>query len=763
MELHPTRELGFTLTFSKSYSWAASSYSDRAELLTSLHHLCKETLSVMPKTSINFASLYNVPQEKEVAQKSSSSAGTTVSTEDEEYMVTLVGNDFSDIDGLYLRLSSRLTRLESNNVKGLIESEGPTSNLLAKMSATEGQIKGLNDMLLGYGSRLKSMRQMLEHIESKNNRLEVMFTNQKSLLSELQNLVASVYLSGRDKEALEKGDLGNPALLPKIAASAAQLTSVINASLSSDSSKMDAVRGEIERSQRMQAEFSRRLATFLTDHISKLESQYLQQEQRPAKGKSGLTFTGSTFVVALQPYADLLKWLRPASEEQHHSIVQQYVKSAAHMYHKDVKHFFEQLVELIVKEPKEYRDRMEAVLFSSSSSKLRIGSLPSPAKPLYSVVEVPQGKYRADSAFSLAMRSVMAAARSEHDFCCATFGWSVDADGEVISAALHELFEGAPAYLENLVEVLVKADPFYLFAALLDIAQYESSPCGFVVSTCNRLHQLCKIHVSRFMDSQVDQIQATQIAVRAYGVVPHIVRFLAFVDYVEGSGAERASERVAPNDLQGALDALDAVIDPAYHKLVGGIFMWLNGLRDLEKENRRKKKSVYVLRIENYHFFIETMGPKCNKVRCLEPHVQEARTQLDDNLQSFCQFLIRAKFRKLVEFFDDVSALLQSGLPPQEVPFQVAHSKQACLHVVGKFRASRVERALGQVHKSLRRNVSSDSPDIILPLIWRHIKDTLIPQLNNIENLLQQCYGGAVSLPLRPKQVEAVFYGLCAT
>lgn len=80
------------------------------------------------------------------------------------------------------------------------------------------------------------------------------------------------------------------------------------------------------------------------------------------------------------------------------------------------------------------------------------------------------------------------------------------------------------------------------------------------------------------------------------------------MEYLEGSGTERATDKVETDELDAAWAALDAVTEPSYHKaqresmnsinirqIVMAMFSWLNSLRDLQ--SGKPRKAMFILRI----------------------------------------------------------------------------------------------------------------------------------------------------------------------
>jgi oligoendopeptidase F len=92
-------------------------------------------------------------------------------SEEQDLEALLKSTDLTitDIDELSSKLTSQLTRLELENVDGLIESESAVQDVIKRLEEASLELGAVDTWLNYYNSQLTNMRQYIEHIEAKNN------------------------------------------------------------------------------------------------------------------------------------------------------------------------------------------------------------------------------------------------------------------------------------------------------------------------------------------------------------------------------------------------------------------------------------------------------------------------------------------------------------------------------------------------------------------------------------------------------------------
>ena len=86
-----------------------------------------------------------------------------------------------------------------------------------------------------------------------------------------------------------------------------------------------------------------------------------------------------------------------------------------------------------------------------------------------------------------------------------------------------------------------------------------------------------------------------------------------------------------------------------------------------------KPKYSEIVRLENYHFFHESITARARRIRSLAPMVTQARLLHEKAAESYCQWIVVCQFEEPVQFFSRVRELLTS-IPAKEVQFHVSRA-----------------------------------------------------------------------------------------
>lgn len=111
--------------------------------------------------------------------------------------------------------------------------------------------------------------------------------------------------------------------------------------------------------------------------------------------------------------------------------------------------------------------------------------------------------------------------------------------------------------------------------------------------------------------------------------------------------------------------------------------------------------------------------------------------------------MLRKEFSAFVDFFNGVQALLDGGLPPDEVQYQSVHSKPALAKLVGKLAA--LEKGIARVRERLDDHVSDAT---LRTRLWQAFSEHFIARCRTAASLVKQCYKSTPP-PLDEEQLKA--------
>ncbi|KAH3758368.1 exocyst complex subunit 1 [Pelomyxa schiedti] len=783
----------FILIFKRPFIFKTASRSDRDEFLCALYYSCQEILQTVPDSNFDIQSL----SKSLMGELSGGAMGKDLkmmSADEVKDIMEILGmsdshkddshKDLTNLEETCFNISSDLWQLENQNVRDLMETTDSVLQVLGSITVIERKVSALLNTLADYSSQLDNMKKDMKLIESKNNRMDTITTNQKALQNELNTFLESITVEKDTRDYLEADDSNlatKPGLIPKMVECAHLLSQAmaVPQSLPRSMAAMSVVKQQKGRLTVLRDDFVARLERVVLEKISQLEKFF--NEKKPSSSSIQVK-THEIVFNTLRPYTELMAWMKLADQEILECMWEEYLETISKIYQRDTKEFFSLIRDNTIRDSREHRERLEQVLFSTSSSKLKRSQLPLPAKPIEN--KCPPGKFPADNAFTFALNSIMKLIKDEQDFLVSFFQLDIDAPQETnkVESSLEKMFPDAAELMIALLETARKSDPFYLFSALLDIEMQLRTANAYMATTCRLIHQSCKQFVSIFLDDQVAAITNTQlIGTKGYGIAPHFMRYQAFVDYMEGSTTGRAADKVDTDDLDVAWDALETVTTPSYLKITHALFDWLNTMKsfhdhvlhdshiplilDVKPGDLGRlvapqpqpvpnqvvttpKRGMYILRIENYEYFADSITPKCRKVKCLNQFVETAKQESESNMRALCNKLLNDKFATLMSFFMGVDSLLHSGIPPEDIQYQTSHSKRICTQVLESLQPVRVKHILVQILKSIKSNSSSDIN--VAELIWKNVQAEMSYRLGHISDILLTCYSSSSTSPMQP-------------
>eukprot|EP00727_Mastigamoeba_balamuthi_P012206 m51a1_g7608 hypothetical protein (879) ;mRNA; r:257747-261163 len=738
----------------KPLEWETQRPADRNSFLLALHRLCSGHLQSMPATNVDPKPSDDAAA-AEAAPEAAKKGGVEefMSLDEERQLRELIGDEsltggqgVVDFDTAYSRLAARLYMLESSNVQDLLMASPTISGLLVKVEGVDQQLQGMNTWLSQYERQLTNMRRYIEHIENRNNRMEVITTNQKGLLTAVTDIINQISLDEATRTALEAPNLSDPSELDNVVRAAYRLKTVLSSAESPELSTMECVAEQTAVARKILVDFCRRFVSFMDLVFQKLETILKARRSQSNSGSGGLPKTSdhSEAHRLIAPYAKLLQWLGEINPAPYDTLVAGYTSAMLRSFKRELRSFFSDLHAATTKESRQRRERLTAVTFTSSAKRPDLDWLKAARA-------AEQTGLTPEKAFAHGLHTVMKVVMGESKFLQEAFDLPTsvpDPDKEPSSKrtlALKTLFPMLQDELTELVDTAYKADPFYLLAVLIELERYMENPDQFVQELAHGLQRTARRLFSDFIDKQMEDVAATQIQIKRSGVTSHFIRFPHFVDYMEECGTQKLAD-LPMEEMEKACNSLGTVVEYAYHKVITAMFAWLTGVPD----QFSTPKFTYILRLENYHYFVKTISKK--RVACLKQYVDQAQAEYDKHLKLYCELATSSRFARLVEFFAGIDVLLES-LPPEEIQFQSAHSKQACSRAVLKFDSLVMEKGLVHIYKDMDKYLSAE--EALLAEVWDAFVKSLTDKYAHMTDLIVQCYGKK-GMPLTMDEFRAL-------
>jgi len=686
----------------------------------------------------------------------------------------------TDVDLLTEKLGKQLSTLETEMVVGILDSGLGVNEIISHLGdKDETHLTGVTAWIEYYNKQLQDMKKYIEHIESKNNKMEVVSRNQNSLLKELDSLLKLLTLDDKTIKTLTTPDFSTSSGLESAIAASAQLKKALTTKLKSGMENMVAVKDQRKQFETYKISFSRKVST-LIESIFKVDAS---KDSQKVVGEELPEHTG--FYHILNSFKPLMHWLKEMDTDKYPPLVAIYIKSYRSAYKHENKDFFSAIGHSIIKEHKDQSD------FFSSGKKtvenVTAGAAPPPATPTKSGVK----KRTVDKVFRYALSCLELSIMAEQKFTMEFFQFhdpprapkkrhhahhhnhhnnntnnntspnsptSPDqpppqqqppaptqeepSPDLALDLILSEMFDGVVPELRDLVEKANDINPFYLLTMLGDTEQYISSHSqlgteysSFIIKVLSEVQKTMKSLFNKFIDVQVEAIKATQSSLKRCGVLSHFKHFPIFVKELEKYRSKNEEESIT------------SLINSSYYKIVVNLYGWLDGLVDKLPSDQKYR---FISKLENYYFL--TVKLEELNIECLLQYREQSLNRYRENLDVYTNYLIGLKFQPLMDFYSKMDELLLT-LPPSDIQFQQSHSKQQYKKMVEKFKTENIEKGLLKALSNIYKNITKDSS--LINVVWNHLEDVFIDKYDHFQDITQQCY--QQTIPVSSDQIRGLF------
>ncbi|GAM24258.1 hypothetical protein SAMD00019534_074330 [Acytostelium subglobosum LB1] len=693
--------------------------------------------------------------------------------DDEDELESLLQDYISsetDVDLLMEKLGRQLSTFETEMVVGILDSAVGVNEVVGQLTdREENHLTGVTAWIDYYNNQLQEMKKYIEHIESKNNKMNVVSNNQKELMKSLEYLLNLLTLDEATIRSLNNPDFNSPDGLTAAIKAATNLRKALTTKLKSGMEHMVAVKDQRKVFETYKVAFSRKVAMLIEREfkLSDASKDNNYDEDLPEH---------NVYFDSLGRYKPLVHWLKQLDIEKFHPLIPLYIKAYRSTYKHEIKPFFSSIQHSIQRESKDQND-----FFSSHVKKAVEAATATPTKAPATPVSAKSLKKRTvDKAFRFGLSCVENAIMKEQLFLMDFFlftdpptepkkqsqhqrqmstggGSSKQQPGALQSPGapilpegmdnplnyiLTEMFECAIPELKELVEKADQINPFYLLTMLIDTEQFISSHSvlgssysSFIVKILSDVQKTMKSLFNKFIDLQVDSIKSTQPALKRCGVLPHFKHFPIFVTSLE---KYRTSADI---------ESINSLINSSYFKVVVALNGWIDGL--VEKQPSTDKYR-FIAMVENYYYLttkMEEIG-----VPCLKTYHETSQQRYKDNLKTYTNYLIDLRFKSLYEYFQKMDELLQT-LPATDIQFQQSHSKQMFKKMVEKYKTENIEKGLIKALHDIYKHITKESKLILV--IWEHLEEVFIEQYEHFQDLSQRCYQAA--MPVSSDQIKGLF------
>ncbi|XP_042385748.1 exocyst complex component SEC3A-like [Zingiber officinale] len=741
--------LGFDNLRSQSVAppqWTMRNKGDRNRILLCILNMSKEILGRLPKVvGIDIVEMALWAKENNTAVSSQvithggqDASGLIqghsqvtverdlVSQAEEEDMEALLGTyvmGIGEAEAFSERLKRELLALEAANVHALVECESIIEEVLQGLEGASTCVEDMDEWLGIFNVKLRHMREDIESIESRNNKLELQSVSNKALIEELDRLLERFQIPQEYEECLT-GDYFDEANVHKNVEVCEWLTGALH---NLEASNLDPcyarMRGIKEKRAELvllkctfvcrASEFLRNYFPSLVDQMMNDKSLFSQRGQLKRPDHADLRYKCRTYARLLMHIKTLDKnFLAPLRKAFCHS-----------------------LNVLLRREAREFANELRGATKVANTK---------PILWLEGPISACQGANADSSSVSEAYSKMLTvfipllvdeSAFFAH-FMCFDVAVLASSDGTAVSSTqpmmvpqgndaaelailnecLKELLAGLEEDFYSIVDWAYKIDPLCCITMHGITERYLSADkadtSGFVHLLLDELEIRISMLFSRFVDDACYSVEKYERG-RQTGVLPCIQRFAILASRMEQYTQGQSRD----------------LVDQAYTKIVSIMFV------ALERAAQVDSKYSDIVLLENYAAFQNSLYDLANVVPTLAKFYHQASESYEQACLRHVSMVIYIHFEKLFQFARRVEELMHT-IPPEEIPFQIGMSK-ADLRKMLKSSLSGLDKIINAMYRKLQKNTTAQE---LLPSLWDKCKKEFLEKYGSFVQLVAKIY-----------------------
>ncbi|XP_052136552.1 exocyst complex component SEC3A-like isoform X1 [Oryza glaberrima] len=745
--------LGFDNLRSQSVSppqWTMRNKDDRNRFLMCILNMCKEIYGAIPKVvgmdvvemamwakdnttvKVTQVSTKDGPIESLVGEADSQVAiqkDLVLQTEDEdtEALLDTYIMAIGEAEAFSERMKRELVALESANVYALMETETVIEEVLEGLEIASICVEDFDEWLGIFNVKLRHMREDIQSIEWRNNKLELQSDSNVALIDELDKMLVLLHIPPEYEASLTGGSFDEGNMVKNIEA-CEWLTSAIKnleaSNLDPIYVKLRAVREKRAEFVLLKCTFVRRASEFLRNYFPSLidfmlndKGNFSQRGQLQRPDHADMRYKCRT-------YARLLQFIKNLDK----SCLMPLRKSYCHS-----------LNLLIRREAREFSSELRAGSKASKSS-TPLFEGPANANQSISITDTTADAYCKmitvfipllvdESSFFAHFMCFDVAALAPSDESDNNNPVAVSeppgssakpinssAELGVLNQFLQELLDGIQEDFYAIVDWAFKLDPLSCISmhGITDryLSGQKAEVAGYVHVLLDDLETRISILFSRFVDDACYQIEKYERNVRQIGVVPYIPRFSQLAAHME-------------QYINGSRD----LVDQAYTKIVTIMFVTLEKIAQVEP------KYVDIVLLENYAAFQHSLYDLANVVPTLAKYYHQASEAYEQACSRHINLVIYIHFEKLFQFARKIEELMYN-MSPEEIPFQVGMSKVDFRKML-KSSLSGLDKTINAMYRKLQKNITAEE---LLPSLWDKCKKEFLDKYATFLKLISKIY-----------------------
>ncbi|XP_042379829.1 exocyst complex component SEC3A-like [Zingiber officinale] len=752
--------LGFDNLRSQSVAppqWTMRNKGDRNRILLCILNMSKEILGRLPKVvGIDIVEMALWAKENNTAVSSQvithggqDASGLIqghsqvtverdlVSQAEEEDMEALLGTyvmGIGEAEAFSERLKRELLALEAANVHALVECESIIEEVLQGLEGASTCVEDMDEWLGIFNVKLRHMREDIESIESRNNKLELQSVSNKALIEELDRLLERFQIPQEYEECLT-GDYFDEANVHKNVEVCEWLTGALH---NLEASNLDPcyarMRGIKEKRAELvllkctfvcrASEFLRNYFPSLVDQMMNDKSLFSQRGQLKRPDHADLRYKCRT-------YARLLMHIKTLDKNFLAPLRKAFCHSLNVLLRREAREFANELrgaTKVANTKPILWLEGPISACQGANADSSSVSEAYSKMLTVFIPLLVDESAFFAHfMCFDVAVlaSSDGTAVSSTQPMMFTVFlqltqlsnsSGNDAAELAILNECLKELLAGLEEDFYSIVDWAYKIDPLCCITMHGITERYLSADkadtSGFVHLLLDELEIRISMLFSRFVDDACYSVEKYERG-RQTGVLPCIQRFAILASRMEQYTQGQSRD----------------LVDQAYTKIVSIMFV------ALERAAQVDSKYSDIVLLENYAAFQNSLYDLANVVPTLAKFYHQASESYEQACLRHVSMVIYIHFEKLFQFARRVEELMHT-IPPEEIPFQIGMSK-ADLRKMLKSSLSGLDKIINAMYRKLQKNTTAQE---LLPSLWDKCKKEFLEKYGSFVQLVAKIY-----------------------
>ncbi|OAF69483.1 Exocyst complex component 1 [Intoshia linei] len=709
----------------------------KRDYLANLYQLCCRTLDKMPEFYNMPLSIFDekrsIPHEFRTENNDDKIQTRYNLSESENRTDSLLSEEASNIidimnkydlsiknvDTFSIHLKQQLDDLDGENIHTIIESENRIGEIMKLIDNGLDIVNNIEDKLDVFDKKLMAVQDLMESAKDKDYILNLQNKNFMKLRDVLEMFINVYNIGDENIKTIENLALStDEQVLNKSYKAIKKLTNILkNAEIDPNIKHLYAYKNQINYLESLKKVFIERFV------------QYIHSIFNDIVNKRNLEISLNPSVIIsiglneqLEHFIPFMVWLYSISESNAHNLKNVYIQKFSKLYENYISQYFKTLRSRLLKNHK----KVNIMNINSKSDISQDGSSKTSDYMEDDAIDF-------DQVFSSAISFIKVVTRQEEIFVVNYFNIYPDLnmnDKEIKDTneykkkilltrkLLFALFENLESELKALCDYGHSLSRFntVLMHSILQKSIVKRNDSEFLIIILNNcLHRLDE-NMENLIESECRNVIDYKPSKKVFGIFPFVKNFENYIHYIEELLRELEHRKK---------------FDKLYSKLYK-----IMSVSIIKLSNESSKVYPSLVCYENFYLLSDVI--QCVNLDCLKEDQRDAHQKSQIYLTEYVKHMLGRPIERLGLFCEGIDSLLDTGVPPSEVMFKIAFSKNELKKIIVQYPGRIVKESLARIYRKVRKHLSVIR---LANVVWLEVQHCFLKQYDNYQKLLNLCYG----------------------